>query len=59
MAAEYRRLSERGFGLGETDLGALIRARARAASAEQTLREAVILRLFSTAQLNQATGVIP
>jgi outer membrane protein TolC len=59
MAAEYRRLSERGFALGETDLGTLLRARARAISAEQTLREAMILRQFGAAQFNQALGVVP
>ena len=59
MAAEYLRLTESGFGLGETDLGQLLRARSRATAAEQTHREALILRQSSASEMNQALGVVP
>ena len=59
MAAEYLRLTELGFGLGETDLGELLRARSRATAAEQTHREALILRQSSAGEMNQALGVVP
>jgi hypothetical protein len=59
MAAEYLRLTERGFGLGESDLINLLRARSRAVAAEQTHREALILYQSSAAEINQALGVVP
>ncbi|HIM00408.1 MAG: TolC family protein [Myxococcales bacterium] len=59
MAAEYLRLTDLGFGLGETDLGQLLRARSRATAAEQTQREALILRQSSAGEMNQALGVVP
>jgi hypothetical protein len=59
MAAEYLRLTELGFGLGETDLGKLLRARTRSTAAEQARRESRILRQSSAAELNQALGVVP
>ena len=59
MAAEYLRLTERGFGLGETDLGSLLRARARSTAAQQTHREALILKQSSAGEMNQALGVVP
>jgi hypothetical protein len=59
MAAEYLRLTERGFGLGESDLGKLLRARSRSIAAEQTHREALILQQSSAGQMNQALGVVP
>ena len=59
VAAEYLRLTELGFGLGETDLGKLLRARTRSLAAEQTRRESLILRQSSAAELNQALGVVP
>jgi hypothetical protein len=59
MAAEYLRLTELGFGLGETDLGQLLRARARATAANQTHREALILRQSCAGEMNQALGVVP
>lgn len=59
MAAEYLRLTELGFGLGETDLRQLLGARSRATAAKQSHREAVILRQSSAAEINQALGVLP
>jgi cobalt-zinc-cadmium efflux system outer membrane protein len=59
MAAEYLRLTERGFGLGESDLISLLRARSRSVAAEQTHREALILYQSSAAEMNQALGVVP
>ncbi len=59
MAAEYLRLTELGFGLGEADLGELLRARTRATAAEQTRREALILRQTTAGELNQTLGVLP
>ena len=59
IAAETLRLSELGFSLGEIDLQTLLRARARARAAEQSRREALLLRQASAAQLNQALGVLP
>jgi len=59
IAAEYLRLTGRGFEFGETDLGTLLRARTRATAAEQTRREAEILKQFGVAELNQALGVLP
>lgn len=59
IAREYLRLTERGFWLGETDLATLLRARASSIAAEQTYREALILRQFAAAELNQALGVVP
>lgn len=59
MAAEYLRLTERGFGLGESDLGNLLRARSRSTAAQQTHREALILKQSSTSEMNQALGVVP
>ena len=59
MAAEYLRLTELGFGLGETDLGQLLRARTRATAANQTHREALILRQSCAGKMNQALGVVP
>jgi len=59
MASEHLRLTQRAFELGETDLGTLLRARARANAAERTSHEAGILQQFSAAQLNQALGFVP
>ena len=59
MAAEYMRLTERGFGLGESDLRDLLHARSRSIAAEQAHREAVILKQSSAGQVNQALGVVP
>jgi cobalt-zinc-cadmium efflux system outer membrane protein len=59
MAAEYMRLTERGFGLGESDLRDLLHARSRSIAAEQAHREAVILKQSSAGQMNQALGVVP
>ena len=59
MAAEYLRLTDLGFGLGESDLSELLRARSRATAAEQTHREALILRQSSAGEMNQALGVVP
>lgn len=59
MAAEYLRLTERGFGLGESDLGNLLHARSRSIAAEQAHRESIILKQSSAGQMNQALGVVP
>ncbi len=59
MAAEYLRLSERGFALGEIDLGTLLRARSRSIAARQAHREALVLRQAAAGEMNQALGVVP
>jgi cobalt-zinc-cadmium efflux system outer membrane protein len=59
MAHEYLLLTERGFALGESDLATLLQARQRRTAAEQVYQEALILRRFGAAELNQALGVVP
>ncbi|MGH0033904.1 MAG: TolC family protein [Myxococcota bacterium] len=59
MADDHLQLTERGFALGEVDLATLVRARARAIDAQQSLREAEILQRMRIAQYNQALGVVP
>lgn len=59
VSSEHFRLVQRAFELGEVDLTTLLRARARARSAERQQREAAILEQFQIAEFHQALGIVP
>lgn len=53
------RLSEKSFGLGESDLASLLRARSAAFEAQAHLERQRIARAASISHLNQSMGVMP
>ena len=58
-ARENLDLIQKSFNLGESDLFALLRARAAAFEAEQSYRQQEIAWALASARLNQAQGVLP
>lgn len=58
-AQENIELIQKSFDLGESDLFALLRARAAAFEAEQAYQQQAIAQALSRARLNQAQGVLP
>jgi outer membrane protein TolC len=58
-ARENLDLIQKSFGLGESDLFTLLRARAAAFEAEQSYNQQEIAQALARARLNQAQGVLP
>ncbi len=58
-AQENLSLIQKAFNLGESDLFALLRARAAAFDAEQNFQQQTIAQALARARLNQAQGVLP
>lgn len=58
-AQENLNLIQKAFTLGESDLFALLRARAAAFDAEQNFQQQTIAQALARARLNQAQGVLP
>lgn len=59
LTADNLRLAEKSYALGESDLVALLRARAAALEAEAQHERQMIARAAATSRLNQALGVLP
>jgi cobalt-zinc-cadmium efflux system outer membrane protein len=59
LAAENLRLAEKAFGLGESDLTALLRIRAAAFDADAFHERQRVARAAAVSRLNQALGVLP
>ena len=59
LTADSLALAEKSFRLGESDLVALLRARAAAQEAEASLQREEIALAASQSRLNQSLGVLP
>jgi outer membrane protein TolC len=59
LAADNLALAEKAFRLGESDLAALLRARATAFATEAALKRQELTRSEAVSQLRQALGLMP
>ena len=59
LATDTLGLAEKSFALGESDLPALLRARAAAQEAETAVKRDEILLYAGQSRLNQSLGVLP